>query len=177
MQDIRVNDLARELEVKSRRILEALTASGINRGKTHSSSLTRDEANTVRAFILKGMGLPPGASQPRQLGSNLLSSKIPNSVQNSEKTAQRSNPSKNRSTANFVVNPDRIVQVFGPLVDVLPISVIQDCLADAGLIPRTRDREALKDACPDREQFWKILNPTIRSRGGYDPSINSAQCG
>ena len=41
MSKVRINDLARELEVKSRAILDALTEVGVTEKKTHSSSLKR----------------------------------------------------------------------------------------------------------------------------------------
>ena len=49
MSKVRINDLARELEVKSRQILDVLAELGLGAGKTHSSSLEEDEAEKVRA--------------------------------------------------------------------------------------------------------------------------------
>src|SRR5690349_13136937 len=51
---IRINDLARELEVKSKVILDALTAVGVKEKKTHSSSITVEEAEKVRAHVNGG---------------------------------------------------------------------------------------------------------------------------
>jgi len=48
MVKIRINDLARELEVKSKAILDALSLVGITEKKTHSSSLEDHEAELVR---------------------------------------------------------------------------------------------------------------------------------
>ena len=48
MSKIRINDLARVLEVKSREILEALTKVVVTEKKTHSSSREADEAERVR---------------------------------------------------------------------------------------------------------------------------------
>jgi translation initiation factor IF-2 len=48
---IRINDLARELEVKSKQILEALTKVGVTEKKTHSSSVEADEAEKVRKYV------------------------------------------------------------------------------------------------------------------------------
>src|SRR5580698_8473896 len=53
MSKVRINDLARELEVKSRPILDALEAIGIT-GKTHSSSIEADQAEKVRAYFNGG---------------------------------------------------------------------------------------------------------------------------
>src|ERR1700722_20032582 len=48
---IRINDLAREMGVKSKRILDVLPQVGITRTRTHSSSLEDHEADLVRAHI------------------------------------------------------------------------------------------------------------------------------
>src|ERR1700761_5836654 len=53
MSKVRINDLARELEVKSRPILDALEAIGIT-GKTHSSSIETDQAEKVREYFKGG---------------------------------------------------------------------------------------------------------------------------
>src|SRR5260370_462985 len=45
---IRINDLARELEVKSKAILDVLEPLGITEKKTHSSSVEDDEAEKIR---------------------------------------------------------------------------------------------------------------------------------
>src|SRR5262245_33161766 len=45
---IRINDLARELEVKSKAILDVLEVVGVKEKKTHSSSIEEDEAERVR---------------------------------------------------------------------------------------------------------------------------------
>src|SRR5580765_1918389 len=45
---IRINDLARELEVKSKAILDVLDEVGVVEKKTHSSSIEEDEAERVR---------------------------------------------------------------------------------------------------------------------------------
>ena len=54
MSKVRINDLARELEVKSRQILDMLAELGLGAGKTHSSSLEEDEAEKVRAQFNHG---------------------------------------------------------------------------------------------------------------------------
>ena len=49
-QKIRINDLARELEVKSKVILDLLIKVGVTEKKTHSSSIEVDEAERVKKF-------------------------------------------------------------------------------------------------------------------------------
>jgi len=51
MSKVRINDLARELEVKSKAILDVLALVGVTEKKTHSSSLEEHEAEKVRAHI------------------------------------------------------------------------------------------------------------------------------
>jgi translation initiation factor IF-2 len=51
MSKVRINDLARELEVKSKAITDMLTLVGVTEKKTHSSSLEDYEAEKVRAHF------------------------------------------------------------------------------------------------------------------------------
>ena len=51
MSKIRINDLARELEVKSKAILDVLLEVGVTEKKTHSSSVEEHEAEKVRAHF------------------------------------------------------------------------------------------------------------------------------
>jgi translation initiation factor IF-2 len=54
MSKVRINDLARELEVKSRQVLDVLAELGLAGGKTHSSSLEEHEAEQVRSHFAHG---------------------------------------------------------------------------------------------------------------------------
>ena len=54
MSKVRINDLARELEVKSKQILDALESMGMADGKTHSSSIEAGEAEKVRGYFERG---------------------------------------------------------------------------------------------------------------------------
>src|ERR1700759_1280539 len=63
MSKVRINDLARELEVKSRPILDALEAIGVT-GKTHSSSIEADQAERVREYFRNGGKSSTAGRQP-----------------------------------------------------------------------------------------------------------------
>src|ERR1700731_2781090 len=63
MSKVRINDLARELEVKSRAILDALTHVGVIEKKTHSSSLEEDEAERVRQHFQRAGKNGAGAAK------------------------------------------------------------------------------------------------------------------
>ena len=67
MQKIRINDLARELEVKSKAILDALPKVGVTEKKTHSSSIEVDEAERVKKFFAEHA--EPSGSQPSRAAS------------------------------------------------------------------------------------------------------------
>src|ERR1700712_493845 len=62
MSKVRINDLARELEVKSKSILDALTAVGVTEKKTHSSSIEEDEAAKVRGHLTGGRSASRGSA-------------------------------------------------------------------------------------------------------------------
>ena len=64
MSKVRINDLARELEVKSKSILDALTAVGVTEPKTHSSSIEADEAEKVRNYLSGKRGSSSTATKP-----------------------------------------------------------------------------------------------------------------
>ncbi len=63
MSKVRINDLARELEVKSKVILDLLPEIGVTEKKTHSSSVEEDEAARLRTVL--GKSGKPGAGGHR----------------------------------------------------------------------------------------------------------------
>ncbi len=63
MSKVRINDLARELEVKSKAILDVLPLVGVTEKKTHSSSLEEHEAEKVRAHIRGAAEAPATAAK------------------------------------------------------------------------------------------------------------------
>jgi translation initiation factor IF-2 len=69
---IRINDLARELEVKSKAILDVLEEVGVTEKKTHSSSIEEDEAERVR----KHFSAKSGSASREKASSNEIKPKI-----------------------------------------------------------------------------------------------------
>jgi translation initiation factor IF-2 len=67
MSKVRINDLARELEVKSKAILDTLALVGVTEKKTHSSSLEEHEAEKVRVYLRSSAegSSPAGKSSSR----------------------------------------------------------------------------------------------------------------
>src|SRR5208283_5244586 len=77
MSKVRINDLAKELEVKSRAILDILSELGVPAGKTHSSSLEGDEADKVRAhFTHESRPSSHAAGASTRLGAPIIVPKI-----------------------------------------------------------------------------------------------------
>ena len=63
MSKVRINDLARELEVKSKAVLDSLPRVGVTEKKTHSSSLEEHEAEKVRAYFRAAAEAQPATSK------------------------------------------------------------------------------------------------------------------
>ncbi|HLV85550.1 MAG TPA: translation initiation factor IF-2 [Candidatus Sulfotelmatobacter sp.] len=79
MSKVRINDLARELEVKSKAILDVLPIVGVTEKKTHSSSLEEHEAEKVRVHIRGGSEAPASAAKsarPALRGEEEIKTKI-----------------------------------------------------------------------------------------------------
>ena len=74
MSKVRINDLAREMEVKSKQILDILAELGLATGKTHSSSLEEYEAEKVRVHLNRGT--KPSAASTSTRGSQGITPKI-----------------------------------------------------------------------------------------------------
>src|SRR6266567_4967779 len=63
MSKIRINDLARELEIKSKAIVEFLPEIGITDKRSHSSALEDEQAEQVRVHF-RAVGEHPEKPQP-----------------------------------------------------------------------------------------------------------------
>ena len=66
MSKIRINELARQLEVKSREVIEKLAEFGVPEKLTHSSSIDDDMAERLRRFY---SGDGSAAARKRSTGS------------------------------------------------------------------------------------------------------------
>src|SRR5260370_30452995 len=65
METIRINELARELEVKSKAILDYLSQVGVTDKKSHSSALEGEIVQQVRAHF-RGVSQGEGVEEPPQ---------------------------------------------------------------------------------------------------------------
>src|SRR5215467_16227156 len=61
---VRINELARELEVKAKAIIDLLPGYGVSEKKTHSSSIPEDVAEKVRRH-LKGIADAEAAAEEK----------------------------------------------------------------------------------------------------------------
>src|ERR1700731_4806937 len=65
MSKIRINELARQLEVKSREVIDKLHELGIAEKVTHSSSIDEDKADKLRRYYSGESHAPPPAATRR----------------------------------------------------------------------------------------------------------------
>ncbi len=76
MSKVRINDLAREMEVKSKQVLDVLVELGLGAGKTHSSSIEEHEAEKVRAHFDRGRTSTAGGSAASRAAQGGIAPKI-----------------------------------------------------------------------------------------------------
>lgn len=76
MSLVRINDLARELDVKSKSILDALPLVGVTEKKTHSSSIEEQEAEKVRAYLQRHGSATVPNTRNSSLGENEIKTRI-----------------------------------------------------------------------------------------------------
>jgi len=69
MGKIRINELARELEVKAHEILDLLPELGVTEKKTHSSSVDEDTAIKLRRHYGREVSAPPASASERSRSS------------------------------------------------------------------------------------------------------------
>ena len=65
----RINEIAKELNMQSKEIIEKLAGMGIT-GKTHSSTLTPDQERRLKEVIKGGSAQPAKKPKPRNLLRN-----------------------------------------------------------------------------------------------------------
>ena len=114
MSKVRINDLARELEVKSRAILDVLDHVGVTEKKTHSSSLELDEAERVRAHFQR---IKAGASAAGMRGDGAPKPKIDLSRVSKPGDVLKALQQKKEETA---APPPRPVPAAAPVVAAAP---------------------------------------------------------
>jgi len=116
MSKIRINDLARELEVKSKAILDALPEVGVTEKKTHSSSVEEHEAEKVRAYLRGASEAQSAAkhSRPSRVDSDEIKTKI--DLSNISRPGDVLNAiRKQQAPVSVVASPPRPTAVAGPV--------------------------------------------------------------
>jgi len=125
MSKIRINDLARELEVKSKAILDALVVSGVTAKKTHSSSLEADEAEKVRAHFKRhsegnGSGSKSASRESDGIKTKIDLSNISRPGDVLKALIQKKEPAAPVAPARLVVPPVELKPVAKPPVQASP---------------------------------------------------------
>src|SRR5713101_5072699 len=107
MSKIRINDLARELEVKSKSILDVLPEIGVTEKKSHSSSLEDHEADKVRARLRSASPAQTSSrsSRPGRADADEIKTKIDLSQISKPGDALKAIISKQQAPATTVAPP------------------------------------------------------------------------
>ena len=154
MSKVRINDLARELEVKSQSILDALTAVGATEKKTHSSSIEADEAEKVRDYLSghawrSAATKPPAEAKPAFNLSNI--SKPGDAVKAILARKQAEEEARNATTAAASPRPWPLQQKLRP--SRAPRSPSRSCRRAAPAAPAPRR------VVPQPRQQAQIVTP------------------
>src|SRR5499427_6458508 len=108
MSKVRINDLARELEVKSKAILDVLPIVGVTEKKTHSSSLEEHEAELVRKHLRSHAEEPHSGSKSSRTarGEDEIKTKIDLSHISRPGDVLRAITQKQKETATPTPHPE-----------------------------------------------------------------------
>ena len=104
MKKIRINELARELEVKAHEILERLPELGVTEKKTHSSSIDEDVA--IRLRRLYGQDVPDYVPEPEDAETEARAEQQPEASAPAPQGHAAVNPAaREQGTATMVEEP------------------------------------------------------------------------
>lgn len=189
MSKVRINDLARELEVKSKEILDALTAVGVTEKKTHSSSIEDDEADKVRRHLTGGRtpARTTPAAEPKKI--DLSSARKPGDIQRmlaerrqaEQQAAQAPAPAKPavvsappKQPVVAVVAPPKpaapaptpapapVVAAPAPAVEVAAAPVIEKPVVVRPVVPVAPPAPTTPPAAPSRPPITRPVMPTLK---------------
>src|SRR5580704_11520759 len=97
MSKIRINELARQLEVKSREVIDKLHELGIAEKVTHSSSIDEDKADQLRRYYKGESYAPRPITHPN--GAGVSAEDRATEDQAEEAPVQPAPPKRTRPTA------------------------------------------------------------------------------
>lgn len=138
---VRINDLARELGTKSRDMLSLMAETGIGAGKTHSSSITQDEATMVRSRVREQQALSSARGRPSVLARTL--------------TDRRPTPLD--AARMPVLKPQQPKLVAAHFSD-QPASAFRESLIARGLITPNVQRPSAKLVVPTNHQTARVTH-------------------
>jgi len=164
---VRINDLARELEVKSKAILDALAQVGIVEKKTHSSSLEVHEAELVRRYF-KSHPAPRAMRVIRNLWPNLTPDYPywPRAARGQRKTKPTSNQ-KRRGIQVFVCHSSGDKKTVRKLYRKLKADGFLPWLDEENLIPGQEWAEAISKAVRDSHVVVVCLSMKSITKEGF----------
>jgi translation initiation factor IF-2 len=173
MKKIRINELARELEVKPGVILDLLPEFGVQEKKTHSSSIEEDVADAVR-YRITGIAPQKTATPPREdtvsVPAATQAEQPPIATQEAAATSQEAEPSAEAASAVAPTIPA------APTVDVAHADAVEkveqpeaESTTTATPVAREEQAVAAETAAPK----FQPVRPPI-GRGAIHPPLASS---
>ncbi len=101
---VRINELARELEIKAKVLIEYLPEVGVTEKKTHSSSIDNSHAELVRKHFL-GLAAQEAAAEAEKAKNAAAKSKTSRSAAGTQPVAARPTPTASVSAATPATRP------------------------------------------------------------------------
>jgi len=108
MSKIRINELARQLEVKSREVIDKLHELGIAEKVTHSSSIDEDMADKLRRYYAGDTSAAAGTSVTRNGSAIGVEEQPVSSSETAERSRRREAPAREARAAGETEAPARV---------------------------------------------------------------------
>jgi translation initiation factor IF-2 len=153
MSKIRINELARQLEVKSREVIEKLAEFGVPEKLTHSSSIDDDMAERLRRFYSGD-----GSAAARKRNSGSTAAERPDSWYEDDSDA----PAPVAAAVGASTHAD--IDARGSAAPQAPPPGARTALAEGPVAPETKEAEKEKD--DDFRPRTIPLRPPLLGRGG-----------
>jgi translation initiation factor IF-2 len=153
---IRINDLARELEVKAKAILDVLPEVGVTEKKTHSSSIEEDEAVRVR----KHFSARSGSSSRERTSATEVKPKIDLSKISKPGDVARLLREREQQQQHPPAPPAK-----APVATALPAAPAAPVKATPAVVPPAAEKPAVvvtKPAAPAAERSAVVTPPVVK---------------
>jgi translation initiation factor IF-2 len=162
MSKVRINELAKELEIKSKTLIDALTAMGFDEKKTHSSSLTDEETRRVRSHFGGSTPVKPSTASRQASAAIEPKPKIDLSKISKPGDVMRAILEKKEAEAAAAAAPYQRPVVAAPPAKVAPVVVAPAAKAKPAAAPIA----PVAPAAPKAEPPAEVTAPAANAPAG-----------